>query len=137
MPSATFEYIATKRRIFGTVRRPLVDIEAKTASGDWLELKEVLADTGADISVLPRHLAALIVADAASGKRQEIKGIVPVTHLTVFLHQLTFRIQENEFTLPVAIADSDDVPPILGRAGGLDLFAAVFDGKRLRLEWEP
>lgn len=136
MPSKSFDYIEKESRIFGKVRRPLIDIEIKTHSGEWLEIKEVLADTGADISILPRNLAHLIMENVEDGKTEEIKGIAPYANLIVFIHDLTLRIGEREFTLPVAIADSDDVPPILGRVKGLDLFASVFDGKKTILQWE-
>ena len=45
------------------------------------------------------------------------------------------KIGEFEFKAPFAIADSDDVPPILGRSKGLDLFEAMFyKGKETRLK---
>lgn len=136
MQQKSFEYIEKESRIFGKIKRPLVTIEVKTYSGEWLEIKEVLADTGADISILPRNMASLIIKDIEDGKTEEIKGIVPYSNLIVFIHDLTFRISGKVFTLPVAVADSDDVPPILGRAKGLDVFVSVFDGKVTRLEWE-
>ena len=136
MQQKSFEYIEKESRIFGKIKRPLVTIEVKTYSGEWLEIKEVLADTGADISILPRNMASLIIKDIEDGKTEEIKGIVPYSNLIVFIHDLTFMISGKVFTLPVAVADSDDVPPILGRAKGLDVFVSVFDGKVTRLEWE-
>ena len=136
MPSQSFEYTEKGSRIFGKVKRPLIDVEVKTFSGEWLEIKEVLADTGADISILPKNIASLIIRDVEDGKTEAIKGIVPYANLIVFLHTLTFRIQGKEFSLPVAVADSDDVPPILGRVKGLDLFSALFNGKTVHLTWE-
>ena len=56
---------------------------------------------------------------------------------TSFLQNLKFKLDEKEITLPVAIADSDDVPLILGRVGALDLFDARFSkGEKLTLSWE-
>ena len=39
--------------------------------------------------------------------------------------------------MPVAVADLDDVPLILGRVNGLDLFDANFlKGKKVKIKWE-
>ena len=54
--------------------------------------------------------------------------------LIVYIHQLKFRLNGKECELPVAISDSNDVPPILGRVKGLDLFDANFiTGEKLKL----
>ena len=46
-------------------------------------------------------------------------------------------MDKKEFELPVAISDSNDVPPILGRVKGLDLFDANFlKGEKIKLRWE-
>ena len=48
-----------------------------------------------------------------------------------------FRLNGKEFELPVAISDSNDVPPILGRTKGLDLFDANFSkGEKVKFRWE-
>jgi hypothetical protein len=74
--------------------------------------------------------------DVTKGKIQEIKGIVPFARLIVYIHELKFRINGREFELPVAIADSFDVPPILGRVKGLDLFDVDFKkGQKVNIEF--
>lgn len=50
---------------------------------------------------------------------------------------MKLKIDDFEFEAPVAIADSDDVPMILGRIKGLDLFKCIFDlGKKTILQSE-
>jgi len=50
---------------------------------------------------------------------------------------LKLRINNFEFEALVAIADSDDVPMILGRINGLNLFKCIFDlGKKTILQSE-
>lgn len=130
-----FPYKERGSGIFGKTKRPLIDLyvfsEARKA---WLFLAEVLADTGADISVLPRTIGESLVKDIKRGRYLEIRGITPGAYTEVFIHQFICKIRDFKFKAPFAIADSDDVPPILGRAGGLDLFEAVFyKGKETRL----
>lgn len=44
------------------------------------------------------------------------------------------RVDGEEFDAPVLIAESDDVPPILGRVDAIDQFLAEFDkGEELRM----
>ncbi len=54
--------------------------------------------------------------------------------MNVYIHALKLRLNSKQFNLPVAITDSDEVPPVLGRVKGLDLFNAYFKkGKVLQL----
>lgn len=135
MPKQVFPYKEKESGIFGKTKRPLIDlyIFSKTQQG-WLLVLEVLADTGADISILPRTIGESLVKDMRKGEYLEIRGITPGAYTEVFIHHLSCKIGEIKFTAPFALADSDDVPPILGRAKGLDLFEATFyKGKETRL----
>ena len=92
-------------------------------------------DTGADLSVLPYSQGLMFIGNIESGQRTEVSGIVPYAKLTVFLHNLKLRVNGGEFESPVLIAESDDVPPILGRVKAIDQFLAEFDkGKELRFK---
>ena len=102
----------------------------------WIILKDLLADTGADVSILPRHLGVILVKDIQKGRRTPIRGVVPGAEVSVFFHRIRFRLAGKESLLLVAIADSDDVPPILGRVQGLDRLVATFrKGKQLELHF--
>lgn len=127
MPS--FKYQEEKSSLFGIIKRPLVEIEIySNKSKNWISFKRVLADTGADICLLPRFMGNLVVKDITAGIYKRIRGVVPNTFLNGFIHNLKIKIIEKEFTAPVFIADSEDVTPIIGRAKALDLFKACFDG---------
>ena len=127
MPS--FKYQEGKSSLFGTIKRPFVAFEIySTKLHRWIAFKEVLADTGADICLLPRFMGNLIVEDVTTGLHKRIRGVVPNTYLSGFIHDLRIRIRDKEFTAPVFIADSEDVTPILGRAKAMDLFKVFFDG---------
>ncbi len=70
MPAKSFTYTEKDSGIFGKVKRPLITIEIKTKDG-WLEIKEVLSDTGADISVLPRNMGDLVIENVEDGKTSQ------------------------------------------------------------------
>ena len=133
MPS--FNYKKQESGLFGKVLRPLIELEAYSeVTDDWLILENVLADTGADISMLPKSIGEALVGEITDGRRAQIKGVVPGARVNVYIHLLKFRLNSKQLNLPVAITDSDGVPPILGRVKGLDLFSALFKkGKVLQL----
>ncbi len=137
MPAIKYKYREKHSKIFGTVLRPLVDIEVwSKINNDWEIIDNVLADTGADISILPRFLAEPLVKDITIGQYVEIKGVVPNTVLIAFIHSTRIRINEREFETKVAFADSNDVPPILGRYKGLDLFEVTYNkGKEVIIKY--
>lgn len=131
-----FKYKEKESGIFGKIRRPLVDLRVLSPkSKKWVLISEILADTGADISILPKSLGESIIGDITTGRYLEIRGITPLAFLGVFIHTLKCQIGNSRFKATFAIANSDDVPPILGRAKGLDLFEATFNrGKEISLE---
>lgn len=133
MPS--INYKKQESRLFGKVLRPLIELEAYSeVTNDWVVLENVLADTGADISMLPRIIGEALIGDIRQGKKAQVKGIVPRARMNVYIHTLKFRLNSKRFNLPVAITDSDEVPVVLGRVKGLDMFKASFKkGKVLQL----
>jgi len=109
-----FPYKDEESDVFGKIKRPRIKIRVfSEVTKDWEVIDEVLVDTGADFSVLPRFLGNILVSDITKGKYAEIKGVVPGVKLITYLHKLKIKIVDNEFIGHVAIADSDDVPPIL------------------------
>ncbi|ODS39200.1 hypothetical protein BEH94_03245 [Candidatus Altiarchaeales archaeon WOR_SM1_SCG] len=139
MSSIEFPYTTEKSRIFGNVKRPRMSISVFSKLDDnWVMIDDVLADTGADLTVLPRFIGELLIEDITTGEYTEIKGVVPTSVLIAFIHRdMRVKIDEKEFRQPIAIADSNNVPSIFGRANGLDLFDANFiRGEKLTLSWD-
>ena len=122
-----FPYTEEESRTFGLVKRPrmLIRIFFRTRR-IWIPIKDTLADTGADSTVLPRFIGELLVEDITTGKYSEITGVVPGSVLVAYIHELRLKEGDREFEAPVAIADSNDVPSIFGRVKCLDLFDANF-----------
>lgn len=128
-------YKDEESKVFGKIKRPRIDFELfSNSKREWILIVDALADTGADMSLIPRYLGELLVEDIIKGKYVEIKGIHPLSVVIAFLHRVRAKISNKEVIMPVAIAESNDVPSILGRIDGLDLFDANFSkGKKLIL----
>ncbi len=127
MPS--YKYKEGRSLLFETIKRPLIRLDVYSSKSEkWILFEDVLADTGADICLLPKYMGDLLVEDITTGIYKDIRGVVPNTFLNGYIHKLKIRIDSKEFTAQVFIADSENVTPILGRTEALDLFKACFDG---------
>ncbi|MBI2173486.1 MAG: retroviral-like aspartic protease [Candidatus Aenigmarchaeota archaeon] len=129
-----FSYTEKESRVVGRILKPLIEVEILSKDGLWYGLDEVLADTGADITLIPKYVGEEILHDIKSGEKTFVKGIGP-GELTVYIHTLTIRVANKEFKTKAAIADSDEAPAVLGRFEAIDVFNAKFTkGKELILE---
>jgi hypothetical protein len=94
-------------------------------------LEDVLVDTGADVSVIPRDVGEALWEDITRGKYVEIQGIVPTTKLIAYLHPVQILLGPWKLSTQIAVADSNDVPPVLGCFRALDRFLLSLDhGKK-------
>lgn len=127
MPDIKIPFSPQKSSIFGTISRPLVTMKVYSKTRNmWIPVYDTLADTGADITLLPRYLGEMIVNDITTGKYAEIKGVAPNAVLAGFIHDARIEIFRQEIDTKIIIGDSDDVRPVLGRLNGLDLFKITF-----------
>jgi len=111
----------------------LVDLKLVSAS-HYVLLEDVLVDSGADVSVIPRDVGDALWPDITHGKYVEIQGIVPSTKLIAYLHPVRIVLGMWSFDTKIAVADSNNVPPVLGRFQGLDRFRLMLlHGRRVLL----
>ena len=130
-----FSYIEKESRIFGHILKPLIYIEIFSEKHDlWCGIDDVVVDTGADITLISRNIGEGLVDNIFSGVKASIKGVTPY-ELDVYIHDLKLKVIGREFTTKIAIADSDEVPALLGRFNALDNFRAEFvNGREFILE---
>ncbi len=87
-----FSYRPAASAIFGTVKRPLVSLEFYSpARHQWFTVSHLLADTGADLSILPSIVGHALLGRITDGQPVTIRGIVPGTVLKSYLHRLRCR----------------------------------------------
>jgi predicted aspartyl protease len=127
-----FKYQKESSNIFASIKRPRVTLQVfSRVFREWIVVEDVLADTGADISIIPKTLGIILVGEITNRRRYKIQGMVSSAFM--YLHRLKVRLDGKELSATFAIANSDNVPPTLGRKQGLDKFKVVFDrGQKLR-----
>ena len=130
-----FKYQPSASAIFGIVRRPLVSLDLfSSVKKQWVPVTNLLADTGADLSIFPRAIGELLIGDIRRGQSLTLRGIVPGALLKGYLHRLSCKFNGRTFRLLVAIAESEDVTAVLGRVDGLDRLIATFvKGREVQL----
>ena len=137
MKKLIFPYIEKEHHIFGIITRPLIRLSFFSERFEkWLEVGQVLADTGADISVIPLPLGQIIVSNVENGIPMRIGGILSSDiPFNAFVHKIKTRIGDYLFEMPVAVSLLSVIPPIWGRQEALDRFTASYvQGKELVLE---
>jgi hypothetical protein len=137
LPALRFPYRTGHSDLLGRVRRPLLTISIYSQRfSEWIEIQNLLADTGADLTLLPLHLGELLLPDIRGAKSGVVRGIVPGRGLRIYVHRLSLQIGSRSFRGAVGVADSTAVPALLGRHQALDRFTAVYRrGRTLILEW--
>ncbi len=136
MSEKTFRYREKFSRHLGKIKRPLVDIEIYSERFKrFFEIPDVLLDTGADITLMPQDVGKAIFENYTTGKALELKGISQLA-VKAYIHRIKIKINGITFTCPVAITDSSNVPPLLGRVEALDLFDVLFaKGQEIKINY--
>jgi len=117
----------------GTNYRPVVDLVFEEKKN--YNLYSFILDSGADISLAPRHLAERIGLNWARGSRISLTGISPkpkcsvdgrIQEAAAFLPDLALNL-----SLPICFADGN-APYLIGREGFFDRFNITLDKKKRR-----
>jgi len=126
-------YVNEESNVFHRIKRPKISLAIYSRCFKcWINIEDILADTGADISVLPESLGILLVGNYKKGNKYKITGLLPGSVASMYINKLSIRLGDKVFRTDFAISNSNDVPPTLGRIGGLDKLNIQYNrGKKL------
>lgn len=122
----TFPFQARESELLGELKRPLVTVSLWSETLQKWRQVEMLVDTGADYTVLPSYLAALLEIDLDTLKKVPASGLGG-KHELYFVPSLGIKIGEMERSIPVGFIRQRSFPPLLGRAGCFETFHSVFE----------
>lgn len=134
MPS--FDWQRKRSTSFGKVWVPVAEVQFRAVNGVF---KPVLMQigSGAVVSLMRRSMAEEIGLRLEAGRRITLSTVGGST-TQAFVHELTLRFgaSGSESMVPVAVADSETVPNLLGRQGVFEVFHIHFDpvAHRTRIE---
>lgn len=127
MEEKEFPYQKEDSVLFGVTYRPVVDFEIKTSFG-WIPVL-AYADSGADITLLPRSFLYFLNVKFTEDEVKEIGG-VGGGKVSVIVREVQLRICEEVTGAKVAIALIKDIPYLLGREDIFDHFEVCFRNKK-------
>lgn len=124
---STYKWRRQPTKYFGDTWVPYVEIHLQRHDGGF-EALSIQADTGAVISLLRRSVADLLGLDFARGREVEL-GAVGGMPVKARVHEIQTRFGTDSRILPgpFAIAESEQVPNLLGRRAFVDAFQFHFD----------
>jgi hypothetical protein len=121
-----FAWRRRQTRHFGEQWMPFAEVSLRDIRGGWQPFAFQI-DTGAVISILPRTAAEYLGVSFDRGEPIDLASVGGHPH-RYFAHKLNAKIGGlKPFPLRIAIAESDNVPNLLGRLDVLDHFVIVLD----------
>lgn len=122
-----FVYEHSGNCYFGKIYRPVAKVSFKSKINDlWSDIWMVV-DTGADFSILPRYVSNDLGISLEKDCLLDITaGVGGEQKIYLYKHKIKVRLGEFAREIPVAFFDSDEVPPLLGRLGFLEIFNTNF-----------
>lgn len=122
-----FPFEDVGKSLFGTVYRPIAKVSLKALTLDIWTDTWMVVDTGADFTILPRHLAGkLRISLEKDCVKDETFGVGGEQVIYLCKRKVKARIGDLERDIPLALIDSNEVPALLGRLGFLETFDTEF-----------
>lgn len=136
MKTLNFPYTSLPDPVFGYISLPVIQLRLYSERlGAWVELQNVLASTGADVSVVPMGIGELLVDDVESGFPFQLGQSDSAGGFNAYLHRVQAQLGDKTFEMPLAISTSAPSPPTFGQRGALDQFVVRFvKGQELIIE---
>ena len=121
-----YRWSRRRTRQFGEVWVPLAFVEFQRTENSF-QAFAVQIDSGAVITLLRRSVADLLGLELDAGRRVEL-GSVGGASTIAYVHDVYARFGPTiQFCIPVAIANTETVPNLLGRLGVFDQLQVDFD----------
>jgi hypothetical protein len=119
---------------FGKVFFPGLKVHVRLADGTFQPFEFIL-DSGADCTIVPRHMANLVGFKLPLKTNASISGITG-RPLLANTGKMTLKIQNEEFEVRCLFTRSNRTPLLLGRVDFFSLFNIQFDGRNCHITLE-
>lgn len=122
-----FPFTKVGKTYLGEVYRPYARIELSSDKiGEWVPI-EAVVDTGADYTLLPRRYSFLLGIDLMADCLPETTlGVGGSETIYLYKKGVKVRLGDWKAEVPLGFLERDDVPPLLGRLGCLEVFELMF-----------
>lgn len=124
--------LSTKKTSLGTILNPVIPVKILTPKG--FVTFQFLLDSGADFTLLPRHVADLVGINLRKSPLAKTFG-VEGKGVHVFVSRITIKIGPEVFPIRCFFSERDDAPFLLGRMDLFSKFKIEFDPKRKKIRF--
>ena len=119
----------------GKIYRPYIQVLLTSKNIDELIPVEVLIDTGADYTLLPKKYADLLDINLLKEcKLDRTYGIGGEEKIYLCKNLITLKINDFKMIIPAGFLEKDDIPPLLGRLGALEMLVFIMKDRVAILE---
>lgn len=131
---AKFPFTFIGKTTLGRIDRPYAPVLAYSKARKKWQPLQMVVDTGADYTLFPVRYAPVLGIDVKKECTVESTRGVGGAEIVYQYQDLPIRIGTWERSVPVGFLGRDDIPPLLGRLGCLEVFRLVFEDKESRFE---
>ena len=124
--------LSTKKTSLGTILNPVIPIQVLTPKG--FVTFQFLLDSGADFTLLPRHMADLVGIDLNKSPSAKTFG-VEGKGIHVAIGRITIRIGSEILRIRCFFSERDDAPFLLGRMDLFSKFKIELDPKKKKIRF--
>lgn len=124
MEIAKFPFKKIGKEYLGTIWRPYATVSIKAKNTDWI-LVQMLVDSGADYTLLPRKYAELLGIDFSKCAPKTTLG-VGGSETVYFYKSIMVRLGIWQKEIPVGFLARNDIPPLLGRLEFMEVLEVAF-----------
>ncbi|MEN8253816.1 MAG: retroviral-like aspartic protease family protein [Patescibacteria group bacterium] len=130
--SVSFSFKKDDTRVLGAIYQPVAKVYFLSDFDNKWRSIQMLVDTGADYSILPKYAVSLLEIDLKKSKRVVESVGIGGSQKVSFIEKTKVKIGSFKREIPVGIAHSNKLPPIMGRHLFFETFNVSFN-KRNKL----
>lgn len=135
MPPIASEPFAYRGKSYlGKIYRPYLHIFFYSKARKAWQPVEVLVDTGADYTLLPRRYAEILGINISTDCHPETTIGVGGTESVYQYKNLPIKINSWQTKIPAGFLERDGIPPVLGRLDALEILKLMMVNFRTILE---
>lgn len=124
----TFKFKEYNSGIFGKIKRPVAQVQFQNQKDHSWQPIEMLIDTGADYSLLPKFLAPILgISLSRDCKSISTQGVGGSSKVYLLKKKIKTKLDGLSREAPIGFLENDSVPPLLGRQGFFETFRVVFE----------
>lgn len=130
--AVTFNFKKERSSLLGVIRRPIALVFFQHRTTGIFKPINVLVDTGADYTLLPRFLASSLGINLRNDcKKLKTAGVGGKETVFFYKEKVKVKLGNWKRKIPLGFLDNDFIPPLLGRHQFFETFKTVFDNRKL------